>query len=84
MWDFAEITNEDAARQRARYEPLTESVRQLIDATLRTEAGDDVVASAKAEIDAATARLRSDQNHDTLGIAVTPDGETIAWGNVAI
>ncbi len=84
MWDFAEITNEDAARERARYEPLTESVRQLIDATLRTGAGDDVVASAKAEIDAATARLRSVQRHDTLGMAITPDGETIAWGNVAI
>ena len=84
MWDFAEITNEDAAVQRGRYEPLTDSVRRLIDATLSTEVGDEVVAAAKAEIDAATARLRSRQREDSLGIAVTPDGETVAWGNIAI
>ena len=84
MWDFAEITDEDIALLRGRYESLTDSVRQLIDATLRTEVGDDVVAAAKTEIDAATARLRSQQSDDTLGISVTPDGETVAWGNVAI
>jgi acyl-coenzyme A thioesterase PaaI-like protein len=84
MWDFAEITNEDAATQRRRYEPLTESVRRLIDATLWTDVGDDIVASAQAEIDAATAKLRSNRRSDTLGIALTPDGETVAWGNVAI
>jgi uncharacterized protein (TIGR00369 family) len=84
MWDFAEMSDEDVALQRKRYEPLTESVRQLIDATLRTEAGDDAVASAKAEIDAATARLRSLQREDALGVTVTPDGDTVAWGNVAI
>jgi acyl-coenzyme A thioesterase PaaI-like protein len=84
MWNFAQISKDEAALLRRRYEPLTESVRQLIDATLRTEVGDDVVASAMAEIDAATAQLRSAQRDDTLGIAVTPEGETVAWGNVAI
>ena len=84
MWDFAESTDEDVALLRQRYEALTDSVRQLIDATLRTEVGDDVVASAKAEIDAATARLQSHQRVDSLGISVTPDGDTVAWGNVAI
>ncbi len=67
-----------------RYGPLTESVRHLIDATLRTEVDDDVVAAAKAEIDAATARLQSLQCDGTLGISVTPGGETAAWGNIAI
>ena len=84
MWDFAESTDEDVALLRQRYEALTDSVRRLIDATLRTEVGDDVVASAKAEIDAATARLQGHQRGDTLGISVTPDGDTVAWGNVAI
>jgi acyl-coenzyme A thioesterase PaaI-like protein len=84
MWDYAEVTSEDVARQRRRYEPLTASVRELIDATIRTEGDDDVVASAKAEIDAATARLRTVQRDGPHGIEVTPDGETVAWGNVAI
>ena len=84
MWNFAETTDEDVAVQRRLYEPLTESVRQLIDATLSTEVGDDVVAAAKAEIDAATAKLRTLQRSDTLGITLTPSGDTVAWGNVAI
>ena len=84
MWDFAEITSEELALQRKRYEPLTASVRELIDATLRTEVDDDVVASARVDIEAATAKLRSHQVDGTLGIGLTSDGETMAWGNVAI
>ena len=84
MFDFAEVTNEEVALLRRRYEPLTDSVRQLIDATLRSEVGDDDVASAKAKIDAATALLCNRQREGTLGMGLTPDGETVAWGNVAI
>lgn len=84
MWQFTEITSEEVARQRRRYEPLTESVRELIDATLRTEVDDDVVASARADIDAATTKLRNLQHDGSLGIGLTPDGETVAWANVAI
>src|SRR4051812_35467218 len=82
MWDITEITSEELARQLGLYEPLTDSVRQLIDAAVRTQAGDDVVASAKASIDAATAALRADQCEHTLGFAMTPDGEPVPWGNV--
>jgi acyl-coenzyme A thioesterase PaaI-like protein len=84
MWDYAKATSDDVARQRRLYEPLTASVRELIDATLRTEVGDDVVASAQADIEAATAKLRDLQHEGPLGIEVTPDGESVAWGNVAI
>jgi acyl-coenzyme A thioesterase PaaI-like protein len=83
MWEFAEVTSEDVARQRRHFEPLAQSVRELIDATLRTEVGDDVVASAQADIEAATARLRGRQRDGTLGVALTPDGEAVSWGNVA-
>ena len=84
MWNFAEMSDDEVALQRARYEPLTESVRQLIDATLRTEVDGDVVASVTAEIDAATDKLRSLQRSETLGINLTPNGDVVAWGNVAI
>lgn len=84
MWDFTEAASEEIAQQLALYEPLTESVRQLIDATLRTQVGDDVVTSAKAQIDAATAALRQRQCDETLGFGITPDGEPVAWGNVAV
>ena len=69
---------------RSIYEPLTESVRALIDATIRTEVGADAVAAAKAEIDAATARLRSEQVDGSYGIRFTADGDQMPWGNVVI
>jgi len=72
------------ARMRSVYEPLTESVRALIDATIRTEIGADAVAAAKAEIDAATARLRSKQVEGSYGIRFTADGDQMPWGNVVI
>ena len=84
MWDYTTMSVEEAARVRRRYEPLTSSIRELIDVALRTDAEDDVVAKARAEVDAATARLRAHQRDGTCGISVTPDGEGIGWGNVAI
>jgi acyl-coenzyme A thioesterase PaaI-like protein len=83
-WTLENLSAEDVARRRAIYEPLTESVRALIDATIRTEVGAESVAAAKAEIDAATARLRSEQLDGPYGIRFTADGDQMPWGNVVI
>ena len=74
-WTLENLSAEDVARLRSIYEPLTESVRALIDATVRTEVGAEAVAAAKAEIDAATARLRSEQLGGPYGIRFTADGD---------
>ena len=84
MFEFEQLSYEDGERRRRRYEPLTESVRQLIDATIRTAADDATVATVTAEIDAATAKLRHDEGDRAFGISVTPDGRTFSWGNVVI
>jgi acyl-coenzyme A thioesterase PaaI-like protein len=86
MLDFTleNLSAEDVERLRAVYEPLTRSVRELIDATIRTEVDADTVAAAKAEIDSATARLQRKQLEGTFGIRFLPSGERMAWGNVAI
>lgn len=78
------LSAQDVTRLRALYEPLTESVRDLIDATIRTEADAEAVAAAKAEIDAATARLRDRQLEGPFGIRFTSDGEQMPWGNPVI
>jgi acyl-coenzyme A thioesterase PaaI-like protein len=83
-WTLENLRADDVARLRAIYEPLTESVRALIDATIRTEVGAETVAAAKAEIDAATARLRSEQLDGPYGIRFTTDGDQMPWGNVVI
>ncbi|MDT5323345.1 MAG: hypothetical protein QOF25_497, partial [Mycobacterium sp.] len=70
MLDFPveNLTAEEVARLRALYEPLTQSVRELVDATIRTVVDADAVAEAKAAIDAATARLRTSQLDGSFGI----------------
>ena len=52
------MSGDEVALLRTRYEPLTASIRELIDAALRTDAGDDVVDLAKSAVDEATAGLR--------------------------
>jgi len=83
-WTLENLSADEVARMRSIYEPLTESVRALIDATIRTEVGAQAVAAAKAEIDAATARLRSQQVDGSYGIRFTADGDQMPWGNVVI
>jgi hypothetical protein len=83
-WTLEDLSADEVARLRDIYEPLTESVRALIDATIRTEVAAETVAAAKAEIDAATARLRSEQLDGPYGIRFTADGDQMPWGNVVI
>ena len=86
MLDFTRenISADDAERLRAIYEPLTRSVRELIDATIRTEVDAETVAAAMTEIDSATARLRSKQMDTTFGVRYLSSGERMAWGNAVI
>lgn len=86
MLDFTieNLSAEDVDRLRRIYEPLTQSVRELLDVTIRTEADADAVAAAKAEIDSATARLRGKQRDGAFGVRYNPDGESMAWGNPVI
>jgi acyl-coenzyme A thioesterase PaaI-like protein len=86
MLDFTleNISADDMERRRAVYEPLAQSVRELIDATVRTQADAAVVAAAKSEIDSATARLRQKQLDGTFGVRYLASGERMAWGNAVI
>lgn len=86
MLDFTveNLTADEVARLRAIYEPLTQSVRELVDATIRTEVDAESVAEAKAAIDAATARLRTKQLAGAFGIRFSSDGDQMPWGNAVI
>lgn len=75
---------DDVERMRALYEPLTRSVRELVDATIRSQADAEAVAAAKAGIDSATALLRSKQIDGSFGIHHRTDRARMAWGNAII
>ncbi|RAU98542.1 PaaI family thioesterase [Mycobacterium colombiense] len=66
------------------YAPLAESVRRLLDISIRTEAGPAAVAAAIARIDSATDELSDALLPGPFGVHRTPDGQTIAWGNAVV
>lgn len=74
----------DVAGLRRIYEPLAESVRELVDATIRTEADAATVAAVKADIDAAVGRLRQRQMPGAFGVRRTAYGDSVGWGNAVI
>ena len=80
----ADLSDADLDRLRRIYGPLTHSVRELIDATIRTQVDEAAVAEATAQIDAATARLRSEQLPGPFGVRYTHEGNGMAWGNPVI
>ncbi len=79
-----DISADEIARLRAVYEPLAVSVRDLVDATIRTQADADTVAAVKADVDAAVARLRDRQIDGAFGVRRTTSGESLGWGNAVI
>ncbi len=66
----------------ALYAPLAEAVRELVDATIRTEADDDVVEKARAEIEAVTELLR--QRTRPVGVSFRVDGRPLPLGNAVV
>lgn len=66
------------------YATFTQSVRELADATLRTNADTDALARAEAEIRAITARLAADQIPGTHGEHCTAGGLVGSWGNAVV
>lgn len=66
------------------YASLTESVRRLIDVTIRSQAGPAAVAAAKAKIDGAADELSVVLHPGPLGVQLMPDGQSVAWGNAVV
>jgi acyl-coenzyme A thioesterase PaaI-like protein len=66
------------------YGQLADSVRRLIDVTIRTEAGAAAVAAAKTQIDCAVEQLSEALMPGSFGVRDTVDGQPLASGNVVI
>ncbi|MEE6135972.1 PaaI family thioesterase [Mycobacterium sp. 050128] len=79
-----EILCMDYRRLESIYGPLAESVRRLIDLSIRTEADPATVAAAKAKIDSAADELSASVRPGTFGVHTMPDGDTVAWGNAVV
>ncbi|MBO0863976.1 MAG: PaaI family thioesterase [Mycobacterium sp.] len=78
------MSAEQHDRLMALYGPLTDAVRDLIDATIRTEADEDAIREARRAIESAIDTLRSRQLDEPQGVRYVVDGRPLAWGNAVI
>ncbi|KUI01201.1 thioesterase [Mycolicibacterium acapulense] len=75
----------ELALLRSIYEPLAQSVRRLIDISIRTHADEATVKSAIDKIDSAAAELENASLRDgSFGLQHSSDGQLMAWGNVVM
>ncbi len=79
-----EWPSNDFSRLETVYGPLADSLRRLIDISIRTEADPETVAAARAKIDSAADELSGSLKPGMFGVQLAPDGQTVAWGNVVI
>ncbi|KAA1252242.1 PaaI family thioesterase [Mycobacterium simiae] len=80
---FEVLSEAEHDRVTATYVPLTEAVRALIDATIRTQADDAVIEQARAAVDAVTRSLRS-QRIRPSGVSYRIDGRLVPVANAAV
>jgi hypothetical protein len=79
---FEVLSATEADRVTALYAPLADAVRELIDATIRTEADDDVVAQARTTIEAVTESLR--HRRRPVGVSYRVDDRPLPLGNAVV
>lgn len=79
-----EWPTKDFSRLAMLYRPLAESVRRLVDVSIRTTADPATVAAAKLKIDSAADELGASAQPEPFGVQRAPDGSTIAWGNTVV
>lgn len=78
------MTNSELDTLRAVYEPLAQSVRRLIDVSIRTRVDAATVEAVKNKIECASNELSASLVDDSFGLQHTSDGEAMVWGNVVI
>jgi hypothetical protein len=78
------ISADESALLLQRYGPLAQAVRELIDATIRTQADDTTAGEVTAEVRQLTERLRAGTLSDAPGLRYIVDGRPLAWGNAVI
>jgi acyl-coenzyme A thioesterase PaaI-like protein len=79
---FEVLSEAELDRVTALYTPLTQAVRDLIDATVRTQADDDLIQQAQTAIEAVTQSLLSQRTRPP-GVSYRVDGRPLPLGNAA-
>jgi hypothetical protein len=83
-FSYEVMSADEHDRLMALYGPLTDDIRGLIEAALRTEAEPDAIATARTAIQAATEALRSRERDDSQVVRYSFDGRPLVWNNAVI
>jgi acyl-coenzyme A thioesterase PaaI-like protein len=83
-WSIDLITAEEHERLRALYEPLTQAVRDLIEASIRTGVADDTIRGAQTAIEAVTEALDAEQHERPPALRHAVTGRPVVWGNPVV
>nr|WP_183592288.1 PaaI family thioesterase [Nocardioides soli] len=78
------MTPEQIEHEVGLYGPFTEVVRELVDATIRTEVDDDEIRAVQAELEDIVARLRRSQLDGPYGVRFNATGHGRPWGNSVV
>jgi acyl-coenzyme A thioesterase PaaI-like protein len=79
-----DIPNVEVERLEGVYGPLAQTVRELVDATIRTTAPAEEVALAQAELESALRRLRASELPGAAGVRYNSEGRFWDWGNAVV
>ncbi|TDC93000.1 PaaI family thioesterase [Actinomadura sp. 7K507] len=79
-----ETPTDEVNQREAVLESLTGTVRELIDATIRTTVDDDEVHRVRDDLDALVARLRTGQLPGPAGIRYNSELRSWNWGNAVM
>ncbi|MBM9459531.1 PaaI family thioesterase [Nocardioides sp. zg-536] len=63
---------------------LAGSVRDLVDATIRSTVADEELLAVRAGVDALVARLRTEQRPGPAGVRYNSEGRSWSWGNAVV
>lgn len=77
------ITSAELAERAALWEPLTQEVRELVSATILSEADADTVAEVRSHVTAALELLQRKTDTGSHGLRMNDDGDVWHWGNSA-
>ncbi len=79
-----EIPTAEVDRLEAVYAGLADSVRDLVDATIRTTVDDETIRSTQAEVTALVERLRARQLPGPAGVQFNSEARSWNWGNAVV
>lgn len=83
-YPVVDMSDEQVEEERRVVGGLAQSVRELVDATIRSTVSYDEMASVREQIDALTERLRASQIDGSFGVELTESGRVRGHGNAVV